>query len=234
VRSAGARGRAGQKLDNDERILAAARTIFLEHGYRVNLATVAEAAGVTRQSLYNRFHSKERLFEAVLKTSVERISLLEFQDGELTQAMYAFALEYRRAVLNPDSIGFAAIGIAERKEFPQLARSLYERASGEAMKRVSGYLRRQAEAGRIAKINYSRAAERFLGSVVGLSRVRAQSGMPAEDERWEDAYVREAVSAFLAGLAPHHTAESPATAPASTRERTAGKRSAKRPRHSAG
>ena len=50
-----ARARADAQRSEDA-ILAAARTLFLDAGYDgVNLDRVAEAAGVSRQTVYNRF-----------------------------------------------------------------------------------------------------------------------------------------------------------------------------------
>ena len=51
-------------------ILDAARTLFLEAGYDgVNLERIAAAAGLSRQTLYNRFGSKEKKLKATLKFS---------------------------------------------------------------------------------------------------------------------------------------------------------------------
>jgi AcrR family transcriptional regulator len=50
-----------------ERILAAASTLFYEQGIRVvGVDTIAEAADVTKKTLYDRFGSKDRLIAAYL------------------------------------------------------------------------------------------------------------------------------------------------------------------------
>jgi AcrR family transcriptional regulator len=51
-----------------ERILAAASTLFYEQGIRaVGVDTIAEAAAVTKKTLYDRFGSKDRLIAAYLE-----------------------------------------------------------------------------------------------------------------------------------------------------------------------
>jgi len=51
-----------------ERILAAASTLFYEHGIRtVGVDAIADAAGVTKKTLYDRFGSKDRLIAAYLE-----------------------------------------------------------------------------------------------------------------------------------------------------------------------
>jgi AcrR family transcriptional regulator len=51
------------------RLVAAARTLFAEHGY-ASVATeqIVQAAGVTRGALYHQFHDKAALFAAVAET----------------------------------------------------------------------------------------------------------------------------------------------------------------------
>jgi AcrR family transcriptional regulator len=50
-----------------ERILAAASTLFYEQGIRtVGVDTIAETAGVTKKTLYDRFGSKDKLIAAYL------------------------------------------------------------------------------------------------------------------------------------------------------------------------
>src|SRR3954471_16517615 len=51
-----------------ERILAAASTLFYERGIRaVGVDTIADAAEVTKKTLYDRFGSKDRLIAAYLE-----------------------------------------------------------------------------------------------------------------------------------------------------------------------
>ena len=48
----------------NEQILEAARRCFLEQGYAVSTAAIAKAAGVSEGSIFKRYTTKERLFEA--------------------------------------------------------------------------------------------------------------------------------------------------------------------------
>ncbi len=51
--------------DKKNRILAAARSVFLSYGFkRVNMNDIAEAAGVSRPALYVLFKNKEEIFIA--------------------------------------------------------------------------------------------------------------------------------------------------------------------------
>lgn len=55
-----------QAAETREAILAAARTLFAEHGYAgASIAVIVEAAGVTKGALFHHFDSKEDLFVEV-------------------------------------------------------------------------------------------------------------------------------------------------------------------------
>lgn len=55
------RGRQGEARRNDERILRAAREVFVEEGFGAPISRIAERAGVGVASLYARYRSKDEL-----------------------------------------------------------------------------------------------------------------------------------------------------------------------------
>ncbi len=55
----------------DEDILAAARQVFLERGIRGTSAEVAERAGVSEGSIFKRFPSKDKLFQAAMRVDMD-------------------------------------------------------------------------------------------------------------------------------------------------------------------
>jgi AcrR family transcriptional regulator len=65
--------------DKKNRILAAARSVFLSYGFkRVNMNDIAEAAGVSRPALYVLFKNKEEIFiAAYLRWVDETIAQVE-------------------------------------------------------------------------------------------------------------------------------------------------------------
>ena len=68
-----ATAKRGRRPDpaKDAAILDAANALFLERGYTASVDDIAAAAGVSKQTVYARFASKEDLFEAVVRAGID-------------------------------------------------------------------------------------------------------------------------------------------------------------------
>jgi AcrR family transcriptional regulator len=92
------RGRGAQAARNDERILEAARAIFIADP-RASINAVADRAGVGMSALYRRYPSKEDLLRSLcmegLRTYVAAVEAALVDDGEPWDA---FARFVRRVV----------------------------------------------------------------------------------------------------------------------------------------
>jgi AcrR family transcriptional regulator len=79
--------RTEQSTQNRERILAAARRVFLERGYYgATLEQIAEEAGFTKGAVYSRFEGKADLFLALLE---DRIAERARENVEVTEGVPA-------------------------------------------------------------------------------------------------------------------------------------------------
>src|SRR5271155_1069773 len=65
-------GRQAQARRNDERVLAAARAVFVELGAEAPVSAVAERAGVGVGTLYRRYPTKEALIRQLCVATMER------------------------------------------------------------------------------------------------------------------------------------------------------------------
>lgn len=62
-----------ERDDTEREILAAARHLFMAHGYRaVSTRQIAEACGLTQPALYHHFAGKEALYVAILRDELAR------------------------------------------------------------------------------------------------------------------------------------------------------------------
>lgn len=115
-----------------EQILQGAMQEFLEHGYAdTSMARIAATAGVSKETLYTYFKSKENLFAAI----VERIAHQHLQEVFASEPLPADPAERLRQLapksltpenLDPARMNFYRLIVAESGRFPDLA-ELYVR-----------------------------------------------------------------------------------------------------------
>lgn len=154
-----------------EQILAAATQVFLEHGYEgASMDRVAAASGAARRTLYNQFHSKEALFEAmtarvwasfpVFDITRDQASLRDPRVG-LTRLGLAVSDFW----IPPEAVAFLRMVIAEGTRFPSLMKTFVEKGKAPAMDAVADYLAALARR-KLVKIKNTRlAARQFLGLI---------------------------------------------------------------------
>jgi AcrR family transcriptional regulator len=114
----------------EERILGAARKVFLERGFEgASIEEIAEAARSGKPTIYARFPGKEALFTAVVMQSVAA-NIARIQANTPTGATIEERLENLGAtilkwILVNDVVGLMRVAIAEARRFPGLASSVY-------------------------------------------------------------------------------------------------------------
>src|SRR5687768_18256078 len=84
-----------------ERVLRAATSSFLAHGYGSSVDDIARRARVAKQTVYQHFASKDELFKAVAGDLAKRV-LVTLEGGDVRQSLLRFALEYRKRALGAD------------------------------------------------------------------------------------------------------------------------------------
>jgi AcrR family transcriptional regulator len=128
----------------EERILDAARKVFLARGFEG--ASIDEIAAVARSgkpTIYARFADKEALFTAVVMQSVAanvaRFEAYTPTGATIEQRLESVAVTVLEWILLSDSIGLMRVAIAEAPRFPDLASSVYAMArerGGQAVARL--------------------------------------------------------------------------------------------------
>jgi len=137
----------------DERVLDAARKIFLDHGFAgASVDEIAQAARSGKQTIYARFRNKRDLFTAVVTRDVaSRIT----QSGSMVptgatieERLVGVGTFILQGALDPDRIGLMRLAIAETHRFPDLASSVSQTAhdlSTEVVARLFGDMAQSGE-----------------------------------------------------------------------------------------
>ena len=88
-----------------ERLIEAAREVFMHDGYRASMDAIAARAGVAKQTLYNHFPSKADLFGATACTASANIAIALEGDAATPRAsLLAFAIKFRERVLGDEGL----------------------------------------------------------------------------------------------------------------------------------
>ncbi|MEM9102143.1 MAG: TetR/AcrR family transcriptional regulator [Pseudomonadota bacterium] len=140
--TAGGRTKSDEKSQN---ILSAAAKLFLEKGFeRASMEAIAKEAGVSKQTVYSHFGSKEQLYQQVIyhKIQVYGLNALEdFQSDDLKNSLIAFGHHFVELVTDPEVMNMFRIVIAESTSFPKIAQLFYESGPQNTLNVLSQYLK---------------------------------------------------------------------------------------------
>lgn len=107
-------------------ILQAALETFLHDGYLgAGMDTIANRAGVTKQTVYRYFESKEVLFQAALEAQREasgRLFLDELQGEDTSEALRRFAIGFLEVHMSEEHLAGVRLLLAEGPSAPEITR----------------------------------------------------------------------------------------------------------------
>ena len=193
----------GRRPDPAKRqaIMTAAREEFFEQGYAASMDAIAHRAGVSKQTIYNAFATKEELFaEMVAEVSAQIIAPLADHSPDSTPAevLTAFARQYLQVIEAPRSIAMIRTLTAQASQFPELIAAFYRTGPANNLAHLAAYLAEETARGRLAASDPVMAAEQFFGMLTGSKHLRNLLGIdpPATAEQ-QERRITAGVAAFL-------------------------------------
>ena len=148
-------------------IVEAATRLFLDAGYAgTSLAKVAEAAEVSKATLFKQFPTKAALFDAIVTESwkVEDEGDLP-SPGDLRAGLTAIGRRYVALLTRPGMAALFRIVIAELPRFPELGEAHFERGKMPYFDSVRRYLDTENALGAARLDDPELAATQFLGMI---------------------------------------------------------------------
>jgi AcrR family transcriptional regulator len=209
---AGRCGRPPRKLagEVDERILEAARKVFLERGFEgASVEEIAEAARSGKPTIYARYPNKQALFAAAYTSALAaRNARLASHapagstiEERLTRLGEALLIE----VLTSEWIGLMRLAIAEARRFPDLGISVLKitRERGrETMARLLGEVAHAGDSGTLPEFDpehCATAAQYFVELILLPMLMRALSGEDLKTlHTGISPYITQRIAFFLA------------------------------------
>jgi TetR/AcrR family transcriptional regulator, mexJK operon transcriptional repressor len=185
-----------------QHLIDVAGVMFMKFGFDgTSIDAVAEAAGMSKRTVYARYRDKNELFSAVLRNLIERwlVPINQFQSGP--SALEPMLLQMGRHLLSsalaPQAVSVHRIIIGESERRPEFGRLANSEGRQPAIRAIAAALRRHAAELRVADLE--RAAEQFMSLVVDSSLRTVALGL-SSGKLDVGSRVRGAVDLFLNGV----------------------------------
>ncbi len=197
-------------------IIEAATAAFLDHGYRgTSMDVIAAAAGVSKQTVYQHFGDKQRLFRELIAATVQSASDPVYDEvrrladsGRLDKDLRDLARRLLTLVLQPTMMRLRRLVIAEARQFPDLGRVFYDLGPGRTITALTATFAELTRDGRLDAPDATLAATQFnwliMSAPVNQAMLLGHDDPPTTRQinSWADSGVRT----FLAAYADHSSA----------------------------
>lgn len=200
----------GRPKDLEKRaaILEAAKALFPARGYDgVSMDAIAQAAGVSKLTVYSHFQDKDTLFVEAVKAKCEDLLPSDLFvarfEGPIRDQLVRIAHAFFRLITSDEAISVHRIMARQLPEDSHLPRLFWEAGPKRTQEAFAAFLRAEAEAGELRVEDFTLAASQFFSLLKGEYHARLLCGCP---ERFtpEQAgrHVEATVDLFLRAYGP--------------------------------
>lgn len=209
-RGTGGRPTREEAARRDERLIEVATRLFMERGFdATSIDAVAEAAGVSKPTVYARYRDKRELFTAVLQrringwlaplSAVAEAHAAGNGDADIRATLHELSRTLLCHANEPGKAALHRILVAQAVQFPELARMAHEEGWLRGVRAIATLLRAAEQRGEIQVDDPDVAANSFLSLVLGHSQRVSMYGI-AVDLELRERHRHGAVELFLRGV----------------------------------
>lgn len=185
-----------------EAILEAASALLAEKGMTTSMDAIARRAGVSKQTLYNRFASRIEIARALAERRSDAITAPLRTGADPEAVLTAFAASLLHKICGGD-MKTSMRGVAlVAPHAPDLAQAIYDAGPAESLRRLSAWLAEKDRKGLVRVPDPDLAAEMFSGMVLGHGHLRGILGVAQPDARDIPARAAETAHRFMRAFAP--------------------------------
>lgn len=184
-------------------IIEAARAAFFARGFHsATIDDIAQAAGVSKVTVYSRFGDKETLFEEVIRTENARMTQMfeaEMASGQDLEAqLNGFGLVLAGFKFSEEHVAVDRVLLHEIALIPELAQRFIEAGPRLCMSRLTEVISEAAARGEIEVDDPALAADDLIGLWLGAGDLEIKLGVaPLPDEQTVRRRVTRATRLFL-------------------------------------
>jgi AcrR family transcriptional regulator len=186
-------------------IMRAAIELFTRNGYEgTSVDDVAAAAGVSKQTVYSHYGSKENLFGLAVSTVCKQSGMdadaIDMQ-APPEQVVRQIARQFMELITSPEATRVHAVCTVSTETHPELGRLFFAHGPQQAVGVVAQYLTAQAEAGTLAISDGQQAAWQLLSMLKAEAQMRLQFKLKPLGKAESEAYLESCVNMFLRAYA---------------------------------
>jgi TetR/AcrR family transcriptional repressor of mexJK operon len=186
-------------------ILEAATRAFIALGYSgTSMEAIAEAAPVSKPTLYNHFKNKQDLFAAVIECRCEALlrifSSVQTELNDPVAGLSAIASAFIDLVYADEAIQLYRLIIAEQQHFPELGELIYRSGPLPVLRQMTSYMAELNIHGILNITDLETSSRLFLDMLKGDEHFRCLLGVKSGLTDAEKCHLIDAaVSLFLKG-----------------------------------
>lgn len=182
-------------------ILDGATRMFLAHGYRnTSMEKIAQAAPVSKATLYNHFDSKSTLLSAVIaelcESLLQTMSQATIDSEAIENNLARIATSAVELMYAEDALAIYRLIIAESPDFPELGQLFYQSGPQRVLTQLEDYFRRLNDQGRCRIDDPVFAADAFFSMLKGDLHVRCLLSKDVRPSAGDKKRLTEQVVAF--------------------------------------
>jgi len=187
-------------------IITGATRLFLEQGFNnVSMEKVAQAAPVSKATLYNYFDSKHNLLVAVVDELCHAISqtfeTLSTDTNKVESNLKQIALSFMDLIYSKEGIAIYGLIIAECKTFPELGILIYQVALKDSLLQLEQYLQALNNTTTFNIDDTAFAANAFFGVLKGEQHFQCLLNIKALPTQLEkQTYINKIIPLYMQGF----------------------------------
>jgi TetR/AcrR family transcriptional repressor of mexJK operon len=185
-------------------IIQAAAKTFLNRGYDVSLDEIAQAAGVTKPTIYSYFKGKKELFRAAMigiaDDMVPRIDPPS-ATGNLRAELLRYAQAFRAVILSERNLLAYRAALLHMRDVPDIGQIMGRKSMVRINRSLAAFFRQAIERGSIRPVDPELLSEYFFAATAGQARTKRLMGLDPDPPGREEQYLQQLVDCFLTGVA---------------------------------
>lgn len=185
-----------------DQIITAATEQFLDCGFdRTSMVGIAQHAGVSKQTLYSHFGSKESLFREAITHACRKHTpqeLLSQSDLALQPALIKLGTELCALLFSEDAIRLECLCIAGATVHTEVSTMFWQAGPAWVQSQLCSYFAQLISAGKLRDRDPELIAQQFLSLLCGETRMKVLMGISSITEIDVSSVVHDTVDVIVA------------------------------------